>query len=154
MLRHKTILGLLDLSLLRGIKPACFQRALKGGAYMDWDKTKFGLLSAAGGAIVLAVVGFNWGGWVTTGSAEAMAKEIAANAVAERLGSICVAQANRDLQKGQKLSEMKGQDVWERGRYIEKQSWAIMPGDEKADSKVADACAKYFTEKDSFQIAR
>ena len=52
-----------------------------------------------------------------------------------------VAQANRDSEKGQKLSEMKGQDAWERGRYIEKQSWAIMPGDEKADSKVADACA-------------
>ena len=127
---------------------------------MDMEKIKFGLLSAAGGAIVLAVVGFNYGGWVTTGSAEAMAKETAANAVAERLGSICVAQANQDLQKGRKLSEMKGQDVWERGRFIEKQSWAIMPGDEKADSKVADACAKHFTEKDfiaksdSLQIAR
>ena len=114
---------------------------------MDWEKIKFSLLSAAGGAIVLAVIGFNWGGWVTTGSAEAMGKEIAANAVAERLGSICVAQANRDSQKAQKLSEIKGQDAWEIGRYIEKQSWAIMPGEEKADSRVADACAKHFTEK-------
>ena len=41
---------------------------------MDWEKIKFGLLSAVGGAIVLAVIGFNWGGWVTTGSAEAMAR--------------------------------------------------------------------------------
>jgi hypothetical protein len=86
---------------------------------MDWEKTKFGLLSAAGGAIVAAVIGFNWGGWVTTASAAAMAKEIAAHAVAERLGSICVAQANGDSQRSQKLNEMKGQDVWERGRYIE-----------------------------------
>jgi hypothetical protein len=38
---------------------------------MDWQKIKFGLLSAVGGAIVLAVIGFNWGGWVTTGTAEA-----------------------------------------------------------------------------------
>ena len=127
---------------------------------MDWEKTKYGLLSAPGGAMVAAVIGFNWGGWLTNGSAEAMAKETAANAVAERLGSICVAQANRDSQKGQKLSEMKGQDAWERGRSIEKLSWAIMPGDEKPDSKVADACAKLFTEKDfiaksdSAQIAR
>jgi hypothetical protein len=128
---------------------------------MDWEKAKFGLLSAAGGAVALAIIGFNWGGWMTTGTAKAMAKEIAANAVAERLGSICVAQANRDSQKGQRLNEMKGQDAWERGRYIEKLSWAIMPGDEKADSRVADACAKHFTEKDliargsdSFQIAR
>jgi dienelactone hydrolase len=117
---------------------------------MDWEKTKFGLLSAAGGALVLAVVGFNWGGWMTTGTADAMAKESAANAVAERLGSICIAQFNKDSkdsQKNQKLSEMKAQDAWERGRYIEKQTWAIMPGDEKPDSGVADACAKYFTKQ-------
>jgi hypothetical protein len=42
---------------------------------------------------------------------------------------------------------MKGQDTWEIGRYIEKQSWAIMPGDEKPDSAVADACAKLFAKQ-------
>jgi len=114
---------------------------------MDWEKTKFGLLSAVGGAVALAIIGFNWGGWVTTGTAEAMAKEIAANAVAERLGLICVAQFNRDSEKGQKLKEMKDKDVWDKGRYIEKQSWSIMPGEDKPDSKVADACAKHLTEK-------
>jgi hypothetical protein len=77
----------------------------------------------------------------------ALAKETAATAVAERLGTICVAQFNRDQQKGQKLKEMKDKDVWDKGRYIEKQSWAIMPGEDKADSKVADACAKELTEK-------
>jgi dienelactone hydrolase len=114
---------------------------------MDWEKTKFGLLSAVGGAIALAVIGFNWGGWMTTGTAEAMAKENAATAVAQRLGSICLAQFNKDSQKGQKLTEMKGQDTWDIGRYIEKQSWAIMPGDEKPDSGVADACAKHFAKQ-------
>jgi hypothetical protein len=79
---------------------------------------------------------------MTTGTAEAMAKESAANAVAERLGSICVAQFNGDAEKGQKLKEMKEKDSWDKGRYIEKQSWAIMPGEGKPDSRVADACAK------------
>ena len=114
---------------------------------MDWEKIKLGSWSALGGAIVLAIAGFYWGGWVTGGTAETMGKEMAADAVAKRLGSICVAQAKRDPQKGQKLDEMRGKDAWERGRYIEKLSWAIMPGDEKADSRVADACAKHFTEK-------
>jgi len=114
---------------------------------MDWDKIKLGLWSAVGGAIALALIGFNWGGWVTGGAAEAMAKEIAANAVAERLGSICVAQSNQDSEKGRKLKEMKDKDVWDKGRYIEKQSWAIMPGEDKADSKVADACAKQLSTK-------
>jgi len=62
---------------------------------MDWDKIKLGGWSALGGAAVLALVGFNYGGWVTSGTAAAMAKEIAAHAVAERLGTICCAQFNR-----------------------------------------------------------
>ena len=114
---------------------------------MDWEQIKFGLLSAAAGAILLAVIGFNYGGWVTTGTAEAMAKEIAADAVAERLGSICVAQFNRDSEKGEKLKEMKEKDSWDLGRYIEKQSWAIMPGEDKPDSSVANACAKQLAAK-------
>jgi hypothetical protein len=114
---------------------------------MDWEKIKLGSWSAIGGAAVLAVIGFNYGGWVTGGAAAALAKEIAADAVAERLGTICVAQFNRDSDKDQKVKEMKGKDSWDKGRYIEKQSWAIMPGDDKPDSRVADACAKHFIEK-------
>ncbi|HEY7556454.1 MAG TPA: hypothetical protein VIH18_16750 [Candidatus Binatia bacterium] len=114
---------------------------------MDWEKIKLGSWSAIGGAIILAFVGFNWGGWVTGGTAAAMAKDIAADAVAERLGAICVAQFDRDSDKGQKLKEMKEKDSWDKGRYIEKQSWAIMPGEDKPDSRVADACAKQLAAK-------
>ena len=109
---------------------------------MDSEKIKLGLWSGVGGALVTMYVGFNFGGWVTNGGAVAMAKETAATAVAERLGSICVAQFNRDKAKSEKLVEMKGKDAWEIGRFIDAQSWAIMPGDEKSDSGVADACAK------------
>lgn len=114
---------------------------------MDMEKIKLGSWSALGGAAVLAIFGFNYGGWVTGGTASAMAKEVAADAVADRLGVICAAQFNRDSEKSGKLKEMKEKDRWERGRYIEKQSWAIMPGEDKVDSKVADACAKHLTEK-------
>jgi hypothetical protein len=146
MLCRETILGLLDLSLLRKIKPACSKLALRR-CFMDWEKIKLGSWSAIGGAVLLAVVGFNWGGWVTGGAAAAMAKDTAADAVAERLGSICVAQFNRDSDKGQKVKEMKAKDSWDTGRYIEKQSWAIMPGEDKPDSRVADACAKQLAAK-------
>ena len=114
---------------------------------MDWEKIKLGSWSAVGGAIVAVFVGFNFGGWVTGGGAAAMAKETAADAVADRLGSICVAQLNRDADKGQKLQDMKEKDSWDKGRYIEKQSWAIMPGEDKPDSRVADACAKQLAAK-------
>jgi len=114
---------------------------------MDWEKIKLGSWSAVGGAIFAVYVGFNWGGWVTGGSAAAMAKDIAAAAVAERLGSICVAQFDKDSDKSQKIQEMKAKDSWDKGRYIEKQSWAIMPGEDKPDSGVADACAKQLAAK-------
>ena len=109
---------------------------------MDSEKIKLGLWSGVGGALMTMYVGFNFGGWVTNGGAVAMAKETATTAVAERLGSICVAQFNRDKAKSEKLVEMKGKDAWEIGRFIDAQSWAIMPGDEKSDSGVADACAR------------
>ena len=63
-----------------------------------------------------------------------MAKEISATAVADRLGTICVAQFNRDTAKSQKLIDMKGKDNWDKSRYIDTQSWAIMPGEDKAET--------------------
>jgi len=113
---------------------------------MDWEKIKLGGWSAVGGAAVLALIGFNYGGWVTGGTAAAMAKETAAEAVADRLGAICAAQFNSDAEKNKKLQEMKGKDSWDKGRYIETQSWAIMPGQDKPESNVAEACAKHLTE--------
>jgi hypothetical protein len=114
---------------------------------MDWEKIKLSLWSAVGGAILLTVVGFNWGGWVTGGTADAMAKEIAASAVAERLGLICAAQFNRDPEKAQKLKELKAKNSWDKGTFIENQGWATMPGENKPDRQVADTCANHITAK-------
>jgi hypothetical protein len=114
---------------------------------MDWQKIKLGSWGAVVGSLVTMYVGFNVAGWMTNGSAAVMAKETAATAVAERLGTICVAQFNRDTAKSQKVIAMKGKDTWEKGRYIDTQSWAIMPGDEKPESGVSDACAKQLSKK-------
>ena len=84
---------------------------------------------------------------MTTGAADALAKQASATAVAERLGTICVAQFNRDTAKSQKLSEMEDKDAWENARYIDKQSWAIMPGEEKPEIGVSDACARQLSKK-------
>jgi hypothetical protein len=42
---------------------------------------------------------------------------------------------------------LNGKEAWDISRYIEKQSWAIMPGEDKPDNGVADACAKHFAGK-------
>ncbi|MEX0803237.1 MAG: hypothetical protein WD688_07970 [Candidatus Binatia bacterium] len=114
---------------------------------MDWQKIKLSSWGVVGGALVTMYVGFNVAGWMTDGAAKALAKETAATAVAKRLGTICVAQFNRDTAKSQKLIEMKDKDTWDKSRYIDTQSWAIMPGEDKAESGVSDACAKELSTK-------
>lgn len=113
---------------------------------MDWDKIKLGCWSAVGGAILAAIVGFNWGGWVTGGTAAVMAKEIAEIAVAKRFTPICVAQFNRDSKKEEKLKEFKAKDSWDGQKYVEAQGWATLPGEERPDSRIAESCAKQLKE--------
>jgi hypothetical protein len=105
-----------------------------------------GLWSAIGGAIALAIIGFAWGGWVTGGTAQEMAEEVAGKAVVSRLAPICVEQFRQDSEKDQKLKGMKAKSDWERGGYVEKQGWATMPGEKKPTSEVAEECAKKIME--------
>ncbi len=108
---------------------------------MNWGKIKVGFWSAIGGAIVLSIIGFNWGGWVTGGTARVMAEEMVVKAVGGRLTPICVAQFNQDPEKDQKLKKLKETDSWARDSYVEKQGWATMPSEKKPDRKVAAECA-------------
>lgn len=88
--------------------------------------------------ILTMIIGFNWGGWVTGGTAKVMAQA----AVVQRLAPMCVSQFNQDSTKEQKLAELKATSTWQRRAYVEKQGWATMAGEAKPDRQVADACAK------------
>ena len=114
---------------------------------MNWkEKLKIGVWSAIGGAIVLAIIGFALGGWVTGGTAQKTAEETADKAVVDRLAPICVTQFNQDPEKDKKLQELKEISSYQRGDYVEKQGWATMPGEKEPDSEVADECAKRLVE--------
>jgi hypothetical protein len=98
--------------------------------------------SCVASIILTMIVGFGWGGWVTGGTAQKMAETLANDTVVQRLAPICVVQFNRDPAKEKKLTELKGTDSWQRDGYVEKQGWATMPGAEKPERNVAEACAK------------
>ena len=112
---------------------------------MNSEKIKLLLGGAAGGAIVLAIIGFAWGGWVTGGTAREMAVVAAGDAVVERLAPICVEQYNQDPEKDQKLKTMMEKNAWERGDYIAQQGWATMPGEKDPDGKTSRKCAELIT---------
>ena len=101
------------------------------------------LWGAAAGAIALAIVGFSWGGWVTGGAAETLAKSRAATAVVAALTPICVEKFRQAADASANLAEMKkAAYVWDQSKFLEKGGWATMPGSTEPNSAVAKACAE------------
>ncbi len=94
-------------------------------------------------AILTMIIGFNWGGWMSTANAQKVADTMSKDAVVQRLAPICVAQFNQDAEKDAKLIEMNTKlTSSQKAQFVREQGWATIAGDEKADSKVADACAR------------
>ena len=101
------------------------------------------LWGAVAGAIALAIVGFNWGGWVTGGTAETLAKNSAAMAVVAALTPICVEKFRQAADASANLVEMKKATyASDQSKFVEKGGWATMPGSAEPNSAVAKACAE------------
>ena len=100
-------------------------------------RVKFGVWGLICGAVIAMIIGFAWGGWTTSGTTQAMTKE----AVLASQAAICVAQFMKDPNHEKKLKELGEVGSWKRAEVIEKGGWDKMPGQEKAGSAVARACA-------------
>ena len=110
------------------------------------NKTKvtFGVWGLIIGAIVAMIIGFKWGGWTTSGTAEEMTEDaVLASQVASQ-AAICVAQFIKDPKYNERLQELQksGSGSWDRSKYIEKGGWDKMPGRKETTSDVAGACAE------------
>jgi hypothetical protein len=100
---------------------------------------------AVGGAIVLAILGFTWGGWMTGGGAAQAAKASADTAVIAALAPICAMQFHAQPDAAGKLAELKALRSYEQAGYVEKGGWATMPGSKDSVSGVAGACTTILT---------
>jgi len=102
-------------------------------------KVKYGIWGLIVGAIIATIVGFAWGGWTTSGTAQTMTKE----AVLASRAAICVAQFMKQPNHEEKLKEFEGLSRWGRKKteFIEQGGWDKMPGQEEAGPAVAQACA-------------
>jgi hypothetical protein len=99
------------------------------------------------GVIALTIfIGFRWGGWVTSASAQSTANNAAQSAVVTRLAPMCLAHLNMDPQKVTKLVELQATSSYQRSAYVKAQGWATMPGETTPDNKVAEACARLLVE--------
>ena len=101
-------------------------------------KVTFGVWGLICGAIITMIIGFAWGGWLTGGTARERTDE----AVLASQAAICVAQFMKQPNHEEKLKELEKISSWNRSEFIEKGGWDKMPGQKKAGSDVARACAK------------
>ena len=100
------------------------------------------LLGAACGAAVLAFMGFTFGGWVTAGEANELARREVNKAVVAVLVPICVDKFRQAANAGENFGKLKDISFSsERGSYVSKGGWATPPGASKPNSDVAQACA-------------
>lgn len=93
------------------------------------------------GAIGVTVIGFSSLGWTLGTTAEQMANQRAEVAVVAALTPICVAKFKAQADAATKLVAFKKVSSWNQRSFIEKGGWATMPGSNKPNSGVAEACA-------------
>src|SRR2546428_11682152 len=100
-------------------------------------KIKYGVWGLICGAVIAMIIGFAWGGWTTSSTTQTMTKE----AVLASQGAICVAQFMKQPNYEKKIKKLGEVSSWQRAESIEKGGWDKMPGEEKAGSALARACA-------------
>ena len=111
----------------------------------EW--TKPALIGAGAGAIALAIVGFNWGGWMTESSANKMSSENSMAAVAGALMPYCLQNSKSDPNSIDVLAKLKEANSYQRRGIIEEAGWATPLGAEKPDRALAEACQLALAEK-------
>jgi hypothetical protein len=96
---------------------------------------------AIGGAVLLAVIGFNVADWQTAGKSEALGTKRVTAAVAAALAPVCADAFRRDANYAANLVELQKTDEWSRPAYLEKGGWGRMPDTAKLDNDTSRSCA-------------
>ena len=91
------------------------------------------------------IVGFNWGGWVTGGTASKMAENSAGAARAELAADLCVDRFGRGIDAKDQLAKLKSSDSWKRASLVEEGGWVTVPGTDKPVVGAAGLCAEKLT---------
>ncbi len=92
------------------------------------------------GAALLAMIGFGWGGWMTTGDANDYAKQLAKTEVIASMVPICVAQARLDPNSKDVIAYINDANGYIRMKMLMQTGWATMPGAKLPNNSVARAC--------------
>ncbi|MEM5585144.1 hypothetical protein WNZ15_21995 [Roseibium sp. AS2] len=99
------------------------------------------LQGAALGAVIAITVGFGWGGWTLGSTAAKQTAEASTKAVVAVLAPICADRFQNETDAASNLETLKKESSFKQASFVDKGGWAILPGNEKAGTGVAKACA-------------
>jgi hypothetical protein len=94
------------------------------------------------GAVICAVLGFTWGGWVTGASARKDAGVAAHKATVTALAPFCADRFRAQGDAAAKMAELTKASTWERSTVLEKSGFASLPGSTTGDTDIARACVE------------
>jgi len=93
------------------------------------------------GSVLTMIVGFSWGGWTTSGSADRAAFERTQTAVTAALVPVCLEKSKADPASMKKLGALKALSTsWDQRDAVLKDGWATI-GAGEANRDVAELCA-------------
>jgi hypothetical protein len=103
-------------------------------------QTKPAIWGAVAGAIATLILGFYFGGWQTSRSAEQLANERSEKKVIAALAPFCVDRFRKLADATQSAELLKLTAGYERSSFLEKGGFASSPGSTEANWGVARAC--------------
>jgi hypothetical protein len=111
--------------------------------WQEYHPSKAALFWSCVGCVAAAlIIGFTWGGWVTSGTATERAEEAVRKARAELAAAVCVERFLDASDARAQLASLKKTSSWERDQVIEKGGWATPPGLDEPVPSAADLCAE------------
>lgn len=106
--------------------------------FPEW--TKPGIYGAMIGAVAVSIIGFSWGGWMTSGGANKMAKMMAVQEVTQAMVPVCLQLSAADPQRLSKLAVIQEAKGYNRRNAVMDAGWATLPGSEAPNRDLAEAC--------------
>ncbi|MGB3315295.1 MAG: hypothetical protein WBB85_12850 [Albidovulum sp.] len=104
----------------------------------EWLKP--GIYGGVIGAVVVTFVGFSWGGWMTGGGANKMARLMAESDVIAALTPVCIDMSRVDPDRIAKLATINSAASYKQRDAVIAAGWATVPGTETANRDLAQAC--------------
>lgn len=114
----------------------------------DFRPTKAQAFWACAVCIVATlIVGFGAAGWVTGGTARKMADDAAAGKYQGLATAVCAEEFMRAADARARLAKLKALQWYERDDLVAAGGWATMPGENEANTVVAELCANTLAEQ-------